>query len=167
MLIFKLILLQTMLRALFFFTPCAIAGYLAYPYLNQEGAEEKVRSQLNILLLNSVSTEEVVGSWALSPRSTALIAHSRGTSGKRLGLSLESWGGGEANFSAGGFNIEGPISWDMKPGMGRKPATLNISSGSEDFTLQFSKVNDGLVLIAETDSKIPGQIEHIRFLKAR
>lgn len=155
-----------MFRALFFLTPFVIAGYMAYPYINRD-QDETGRPQLNVLFLNTVSEDEVVGSWALSPRSTSLLARSHGTSGRRLGLSLESWGGGEANFSAGSFDIEGPISWDMKPGIGRKPASLVIRSGGEDFVLQFSKVNDSLVLIAETDTKIPGQTDHIRFLKAR
>lgn len=154
-----------MLRALFFLTPCAVAGYFAYPYLNH-GGEEKIRAQINILLLNSVEPEEVIGSWALSPRSTALLSQNRGTSGKRIGISLESWGGGEANFSAAGYDMMGPISWDMKPGMGRTPATLIINNGGEEYIMQFSRVNDSIVLVAETEPDSTGRVEHIRFLKA-
>ena len=158
------------MRFLMFFAPCAIAGYMVYPYLNEiKNGEEGSRPQftnLNIVLLNSVSKNEIVGSWALSPRSTGLVSRSLGTSGRRSGLSLESWGGGYANFSIDGHTIDGPIAWHSKPGVGRAPATLHISAKGDEFVLRFSKLEDNLVLIAENESKDSGQRDYLRFLKA-
>jgi hypothetical protein len=152
-----------------FFTPCAVAGYMVYPYINEIKPNSQPVPQLtelNIVLLNSVSKNEIIGSWALSPRSTALLSNSLGTSGRRAGLSLEAWGGGHANFVLGGRHIDGPIAWHSQPGVGRTPATLHISSADDQFVLRFSKMENDLVLIAEADSANPGQKDFLRFLKA-
>lgn len=156
------------MRFLMFFAPCAVAGYMVYPYINEvkPSGEKPQFTELNIVLLNSVSKNEIVGSWALSPRSTGLLSMSLGTSGRRAGLNLESWGGGHANFVLGGRHIEGPIAWHSKPGIGRAPATLHISSADDQFILRFSKLENDLVLIAETDSQTPGKKDFLRFLKA-
>lgn len=158
------------MRFLMFFTPCAVAGYMVYPYINEgklaNGEPQPQFTELNIVLLNSVAKDEIVGSWVLSPRSTGLVSTSLGTSGRRAGLSLESWGGGHANFVIGNRNIDGPIAWSSEAGIGRAPAMLHINSAGDEFTLRFSKLNDDLVLIAETDSVIPGKKDFIRFLKA-
>lgn len=165
-------LLFLTMRFLMFFTPCAIAGYMVYPYINEMkpgGTKEQLQpqfSELNIVLLNSVSKGEIVGSWALSPRSTGLVSRSLGTSGRRAGISLESWGGGHANFVLGERHIEGPIAWHSKPGVGRSPATLHIDSSGDQFVLRFSKLENDLVLIAETDSRSAGKKDYLRFLKA-
>ncbi|GHC50056.1 hypothetical protein [Roseibacillus persicicus] len=153
-----------------FFTPCAVAGYMVYPYINGDKLQQENGgpqfAELNIVLLNSVSKNEIVGSWVLSPRSTGLVSNSLGTSGRRAGISLEAWGGGHANFVIGNRHIEGPIAWSSQPGVGRAPATLHISSADDKFVLRFSKLDDHLVLIAESDSVVPGKKDHIRFLKA-
>jgi hypothetical protein len=153
-----------MLRSLLLFAPCAIAGYLAYPYLNEEG--KNPIPQFNIVLLNSVDDRQVIGSWVLSPSSTAKLSRVAGTSGKRLGISLESWGGGDANFVIGNRHIEGPISWELQSGKGRNPAQLLIRSHDEKFVLKFSELDNNLTLVAEANSVMPGELDHIRFLKA-
>ena len=158
------------MRFLMFFTPCAIAGYMVYPYLNEIKSSESSAipqfTEFNIVLLNSVSKNEVVGTWVLSPRSTGLVSNSLGTSGRRTGLDLESWGGGHANFNIGDRHIDGPIAWYSKPGIGKAPATLHINSAGDQFVLRFSKLQDNLVLIAENESDDPSQRNFLRFLKA-
>jgi hypothetical protein len=155
-----------MLKSLFLFTPCAIAGYLAYPYINGEGASALPIPQFNLVLLNSVEDREVIGAWALSPKSTGKLSRVRGTSGRRLGLSLESWGGGHANFVIGERHIDGPISWEIKSGVGKNPAQLIVRASDDRFVLKFSNLEDDLTLVAEADSVMPGEVDHIRFLKA-
>lgn len=157
------------MRFLFFFTPCAIAGYMVYPYFNESKPEpEKAnlpKSTRNVTFLTTVPEEDIIGSWVLSPRSTSLVSSSLGTSGRRLGLSLESWGGGTANLIIGDQNIIGPIAWSSKPGTEASPATLDINSEGQTFTLQFSKFQQGFVLITEIDSAKTGKKDFIRFLK--
>ncbi|MGJ8724869.1 MAG: hypothetical protein ACSHYB_09965 [Roseibacillus sp.] len=158
------------MRFLMFFTPCAVAGYMVYPYINEikpsDSSPQHQFTELNIVLLNSVSKNEIIGSWALSPRSTGLVSSSLGTSGRRAGINLEAWGGGHANFILGGRHIDGPIAWHSKPGVGRAPATLHINAANDHFVLRFSKLENDLVLIAENDSKEIGKKDYLRFLKA-
>ena len=149
---------------------------MVYPYLNEiKPGSEELRSNtvtqiqslnLNIVLLNSVSEQEIIGSWVLSPRSTSLLSSTIGTTGRRTGLSLESWGGGHANINIGELSIDGPIAWHSEPGMGHAPATLHINSGGEQFVLRFSELEDNLILIAEQKSKATGKKDYLRFLKA-
>lgn len=156
------------MRFLMFFTPCAVAGYMMYPYINEikPGNPKPEFTELNIVLLNSVAKNEIVGSWALSPRSTSLVSNSLGTSGRRAGLSLEAWGGGHANFVIDGKQIDGPISWHSKPGVGSAPATLHIDAANDKFVLKFSKLDNDLVLVAEANSIDSTKKDFLRFLKA-
>ena len=158
------------MRFLLFFAPCAVAGYMVYPYLNEvklSGENSMPQfTELNIVLLNSVAKDEIVGSWALSPRSTGLVSSSLGTSGRRAGLNLEAWGGGNAKFTIGNHKIDGPIAWYSKPGIGSAPATLHISAEGNSITLRFSKLDNNLVLIAENDADDSGKGSYLRFLKA-
>lgn len=154
-----------------FFTPCAIAGYMIYPYINEiasapDKEEKAVQNKPEIELLNTVSPDEVVGTWILSPRSMGLLSNSLGTSGRRLSFSLESWGGGDANFVIGKRHIQGPIAWHTTGGRGTTPASLHINSSGEEFTLQFSKLEKDLVLVAKVDSVGSGKKGFLRFLKA-
>ena len=153
------------MRVLFFLTPCAIAGYFAYPYLNSEKTEAE-QPKVTFVLLNDVAKDEIVGSWVLSPRSISLLSPDIGASGRRVGLSLESWGGGHAYFIAGEHKINGPIAWHTKTGVGDSPATLHISSNDGQLTLRFTELDDRLVLIAEAESLVPGEKDHLRFFKA-
>lgn len=156
------------MRFLLLFLLCVIVGYMIYPYLNKSEAAVQAPLQvteLNIVLLNSVSQNEIVGSWALSPRSTGLLSNSLGTSGRRAGLNLESWGGGDANFIIDGRRIDGPIAWHSQPGVGQAPATLHIDAADDNVVLRFSKMENGLVLVAETERE-SGEKDYLRFLKA-
>lgn len=156
-----------MLRFVLLISTCATVGYFAYPHLNGVLEEEGVPTpQVNIILLNSVSSDEIVGSWALSPRSTSLLSSSLGTSGRRKGLSLESWGGGSANFVVGDIHIDGPIAWNAKPGVDKAPATLHIRSQKKEVILKFSKVDNRLVLISDAGIMASGKADHLRFFKA-
>lgn len=155
-----------MLRFVLLLSTCATVGYFAYPHLNGAVKENQEIPQVNIILLNSVSSDEIIGSWALSPRSTALLSTSLGTSGRRKGISLESWGGGTANFAIGDLNIDGPIAWNAKPGVGKAPATLHIRSRDEEVILKFSKVDERLVLITDAGVFASGKSDHLRFFKA-
>lgn len=155
-----------MLRFVLLLSTCATVGYFAYPHLNGAVQESQGIPQVNIILLNSVSSDEIVGSWALSPRSTSLLSSSLGTSGRRKGLSLESWGGGSANFSIGDLHIDGPIAWNAKPGVGKTPATLHIRSRDKEVVLKFSKVDERLVLITDKGLFASGREDHLRFFKA-
>lgn len=155
-----------MLRFVLLISTCATVGYFAYPHLNGVIEDVAPTPQVNIILLNSVSSDEIIGSWALSPRSTSLLSSSLGTSGRRRGLSLESWGGGSANFVVGDIHIDGPIAWNAKPGVGKAPATLHIRSKSDEVILKFSKVDDRLVLITDAGVLASGRSDHLRFFKA-
>ncbi|MEM9081776.1 MAG: hypothetical protein AAGC74_13915 [Verrucomicrobiota bacterium] len=146
---------------------CSSVAYFAHPFVeNMLDKEKEDNAGLQVLILNTVQPDEVIGSWVLSPRSTRILASTSGTSGRRLGLTLESWGGGHASFRVGDYEIDGPIAWHIKPGVGSKPAVLMINSTRDHMHLKFSKVNNGLVLIGEAETPVPGEREFIRFLKA-
>ena len=152
-----------------FFAPFAVAGYMVCPYLNEMKHEEEEPpkySEFNIILLNSVSKNEIVGSWVLSPRSTSLTSPTLGASGRRAGISLEAWGGGHANFVLGDRRVDGPIAWHSSPGIGQAPATLHIDTTDDKFVLRFSKLKNDLVLVAEADTNFDGKTDLLRFLKA-
>lgn len=171
------------MRFLMFLTPCAIAGYMVYPYLNEinflssgresvDGTPKQTPEQIrfakhNLTLLESISEDDIVGSWVLNPHSSGIASNSVGTRSSRSGMSLESWGGGEANFILKGNPIKGPISWHSKTGSAHSPATLHITSANQKFVLRFTRTRGQIELLAEADSTSTNTDGFLRFLKAR
>ncbi|MDP0491476.1 MAG: hypothetical protein Q7Q71_10535 [Verrucomicrobiota bacterium JB023] len=153
-----------MFKSLLIIIFCGCAGYVAYPYINEKTGSPK--PTVALLFLNDVSETDLVGSWLLSPRAVSKINPNLSLSGRRTGLSLESWGGGNASFNIGAVKLDGPINWELIKGKAGESAYLKVTSRDDTLYLKFTEKGGKPLLVAEGKEIVPDLQEQLFFVRA-
>jgi len=168
----KLILLGAFFAAIAYFAYSKYTGNgskdsdFSLPFSSSKPAQT-VKETFNHFVHQTVTKEQVTGTWALTPQSKALLTSVDAPIGLRGTITLEAWGGGQIDIPVGDRKIVTPVSWELFSGSATKAASLQLKGQKISSLFHFTNIGSSIALIAEASEISPDHTGEIRFVKSR